>query len=616
MTDLRRSLPPALAALALALGMAVMALGPLLDDPHGALIGDWTHPDTLSNHWLLAWVAEQASTGGSLLHNDRYYWPIGDSPLLAGNGAEGFLYLPFHLALGWPGGVAPYLLLVLTLGGAAAYVLARAAGGRPWASLVAIGFFGASPYVFQELSAGRFSQADVGWLLLFLAAWLHLLRAPSVRRGLVAGLALAVTGFFYWYYAWFGAIAAAVLWLARGPSTRDLRPLLVAVGAASIALAPWLGVHLWHWASIPGTQEAVFPHPESRLDVATATLAVMVGQGREASRALPWTLWCSALAGGLGVARALARPDRALPRRLAAGLLGTWALFLALSFGPAFELAPYTLLYGALPILRRFWWPLRHTVVVHAMLAVFAAVGLGGLQTLLARRVGRSRAAATVGVLAAGLVVTAPTLLAARALPASVASSPRNPAPDVYLRLAELPDGAVVEPPLSPEAAGTQQHLIYQRWHGKRLVSGHALWVDRVRPADWDAWVADNTLLAGMQQLERGELTDGLTIDPADLERLRRVQVRWFVLNREHLPLALRPQLQAYEALFTGLFGEPVLRGRGVKVWDLERWTGARSVALPPTPWPTQLERPGPDQPLVARRPESLLFPEARATGP
>jgi len=616
MPALRRTLPPVIAALALSLGMATAALGSLLDEPHAALIGDWTHPDTLSNHWLLAWVAEQASSGGSLLHNDRYYWPIGDAPLLAGNGAEGFVYLPFHLALGWPGGVAPYVLCVLTMGGFAAYLLARAGGGRPWASLVAVGFFGASPYVFQELSAGRFSQADVAWLLLFLASWLHLLRAPSVRRGVVAGAALAAAGFFYWYYAWFGVLAAVGLWIARGPRSVPWRPLLAVLGVASLALAPWLALHLWHWSSIPGTAEGLFPHPESRLDVATATLAVRVGQGREASRALPWTLWATAVAGGAIAVRAWLRPGGALPRWVAGGLLATWALFFALSFGPAFDLAPYTLLYGVAPVLRRFWWPLRHTVVVHAVLAVFAAVGLSGLQALLARRLGPGRGAVAVGVLATALVVTAPTLLAARSLPSSVASSPRNPPPDVYLRLAELPDGAVVEPPLSPEAAGTQQHLIYQRWHGKRLVSGHALWVDRVRPADWDAWVADNTLLAGMQRLERGELSGALAVDPADLERLRRVDVRWFVLNREHLPLALRPQVQAYEVLFTGLFGEPVLRGRGVKVWDLERWTGARSVALPPTPWPAQLERPRPDQPLVARRPESLLFPEARATGP
>ena len=73
----------------LCLGLALGVAGPLALDPANRIAGDWRHPDCLGNHWLLVWVAEQIRSGGSLLHNDLYYWPFGDAPWLAGNGSEG-----------------------------------------------------------------------------------------------------------------------------------------------------------------------------------------------------------------------------------------------------------------------------------------------------------------------------------------------------------------------------------------------------------------------------------------------------------------------------------------------------------------------------------------------
>ena len=92
------------------------------------LVGDWHHPDCLGNHWLLVWVAERLSSGQSLVHNDSYYWPVGDAPWIAGNGSEGLLYLPFHLLWGWPVGVAAYAGAVWVGNGLAGWALGRAAG--------------------------------------------------------------------------------------------------------------------------------------------------------------------------------------------------------------------------------------------------------------------------------------------------------------------------------------------------------------------------------------------------------------------------------------------------------------------------------------------------------
>ena len=168
-----------------------------------------------------------------------------------------------------------------------------------------------------------------------------------------------------------------------------------------------------------------------------------------------------------------------------------------------------------------------------------------------------------------------------------------NPAPAIYEQLGALEDGVVVEPPLSPELAGTQQHLIYQRVHGKRLLTGHALWVDRVRPAAWDAFVAGQPLLRQLRSWSGGPSPAvGWVVTPADVAALEAAELRWFSLNREVFPLAARPQRDAWRKVLTTLFGQPVLRSKGVSVWDAQAWTGATVVEVGPTPWPPQLQRP------------------------
>ncbi|MBK7760957.1 MAG: hypothetical protein IPI35_32010 [Deltaproteobacteria bacterium] len=178
---------PALAAVTLSVALTVERLGGALSAPGRVLVGDWHHPDCLGNHWLLVWVAERLSSGQSLVHNDSYYWPIGDAPWIAGNGSEGLLYLPFHLLWGWPVGVAAYAGAVWVGNGLAGWALGRAAGAGPWAALVCAAGVGSSAYAAQEMGSGRFSQANLIFLVGGLAAWLTLLHSPSkgrvVRRG-------------------------------------------------------------------------------------------------------------------------------------------------------------------------------------------------------------------------------------------------------------------------------------------------------------------------------------------------------------------------------------------------------------------------------------------------
>ena len=192
----------------------------------------------------MIWVAEQMLAGESIAVNDRYYWPVGDQPVLAGNGSEGIAYYPFHALLGWPTGLTFYALLVLTLNGISGYLLARAAGAERWSALVTIGVTGMAPFTIQELSSGRFSQVSIFWMLLTLTSWIHLLNRPGVRRAVWTGLLWAATCLFYWYYGFFTVGAGLIIllghrWRSGVLTPRAWRMIGTSALAGLALLSPW-----------------------------------------------------------------------------------------------------------------------------------------------------------------------------------------------------------------------------------------------------------------------------------------------------------------------------------------------------------------------------------------
>lgn len=614
--NLLRRLLPVLTALALSLGAALFALDPAWRAPDRWLVGNWVHPDCLSNHWLLVWVAEQLSSGGSLIHNERYYWPVGDAPVLAGNGGEGFLYLPFHLLFGWPVGVLWYSVAVLTLNGLAAYALARSAGGGRWASLLGTATMGFSPFLLQELSSGRFTQVSVAWLLFFLAAWLRLLEKPGAGRALLAAALLAAASFFYWYYGFFGVLAGAVLALVRAIHERRFQPGLpwrtfATFCAAYLAMiGPWAVVFLRAWSEIPGTDEATaFPHPEAINNMSPPAWPFLIreGFGLEAAMALPLFA-----AGGLGLGLVVLgwhRGEGPWRGPAARGLLAVGLLFYGLMLGPFAAWAPYELLYRWAEPLRRFWWPMRHVVVWQSALAALGAVGLSWL-------VARLRRPRLELVLVAVLIWATPWALVHQRARANVTISAVKLPPRVYPSIADRPGEVLLEPPLTAQTASTQQQLIYQHWHGKTLLAGHAMWVDRVRPDAWDTFMRENSFLSQLQSLERGELRGIFQFEAAHLQALLDADVRWISLNRELFPLALRELVEVYEVLFDALFGFPVDQAPGHRIWDGRQWSGQTEVDIPTFTWPADVVPGGPSQPILGRRPQSSVFGGGRESRP
>ena len=588
---------PPLAAVTLSVGLTLERLGGALSAPGRVLVGDWHHPDCLGNHWLLVWVAERLSSGQSLVHNDSYYWPVGDAPWIAGNGSEGFLYLPFHLLWGWPVGVAAYAGAVWVGNGLAGWALGRAAGAGPWAALVCAAGVGTSAYAAQEMGSGRFSQANLIFLVGGLAAWLTLLHSPSKGRVVLAGALTAAAAALYWYHGLFLALALGALTLGR-LLRRESMPWrhALAAGALSVSfVAPLLAVYLSHWGLVPGSGE-VFPHPEAVLDSMTPHLPAFVPAGRAEYQALPLP---ALILGGLGLVQLVRGRDERPGQSLGLWLLG--ALFFVLALGTNGPL--YEALYGLAAPLQRMWWPHRHLILSHLALFVVGAAALG-----------RLKAPAWVSVALAASFTLA---MRAQEEPVKVSQSVVALPPQTYAPLAKLPGEVLLQLPFSPKVASTQTPLIYQLYHQKRLLSGHAPWVDRVRPPKWDRLVAENSFLAGLLAYEEARLSGAWRFEAADLQTLIDQGFSHVVVDQEHYPLPLRGLFSGTQRLMEQLFGKPVHRGPRATVYATAGWTGRGEAQLPPWTWPPGV-RPGDgSQALRAKRSASPTFdPAVHEGGP
>ncbi len=161
--------------------------------------------------------------------------------------------------------------------------------------------------------------------------------------------------------------------------------------------------------------------------------------------------------------------------------------------------------------------------------------------------------------------------------------------------------------------------MIYQRLHGKALVNGHASWVPRVRPRDWDTYVEGNSFLAALTRHELRQDGGTFAFEASDLEELRGLGLRVITVNREMYTYALRDTYQGERELMRALFGDPILRGAYFEAWDVDRWSGETSVTGADRPGPAAVpgsfaDNPLPGGPFPAAgfgslNPRSLLHP-------
>jgi len=367
----------------------------------------------------------------------------------------------------------------------------------------------------------------------------------------------------------------------------------VLIVAPFALVAPLLYVFLHNWQEIPGTAEAAFPHPESLADSTWPGVPFLPMGGRHAGRALPLTT-CALAAVGL-----LRGPDR----WRSTGLLGVALLFAGLMAGGLIPHGPYEQIYGLASPLRRFWWPYRHVAMLNLALIALAARGSDTL----------FRAWRWPAVLVA---LSIPLQLTWESAPWHAQFTHVDAPVTFYEQVGDGPGTVLLEPPLSPTVASAQTPLLYQLYHHKILLGGHAMWVERVRPPAWDAFVDGNSFLAEMRRLETGKVDGVFRFEGADLRALVDAGVGQIVVNREYFPLSLEAIPDAYVVLATALFGEPTHVAKRAKVWDLTAWNGQTEVAVPPVVWPAGVLPGGPTLSIQGVRPPSLAFSVPGPTGP
>ena len=568
---------PVVICVLMSFGIGALRLGPVFWSPSQYLVGGWGHPDNLGNHWLLVWVAERLMAGESLLHNTQYYLPVGDHPWIAGNGSEGVLFTPFYALLGWPVGVIPLVLLYFVGIGLGGYLISVAAGAGRVGSLIGSVVLTSSGFWVREMNAGRFSQLDGMWLLLSLGLFMGLcVKKRSLLWTLGCGVCVGLTGIFYWYYAYFFVLSAIIVVGSTVLCRYSIqwKQVMQAGGISLVTVAPIAMVYWQYWNLVPGVEEGLFPAPDAYSDAMTLSGAWLVPFGRTAGavQSLP-TLLLAALA-------CIRFRHWSETQRLGMLIALTLSLtFGVLAFGPKTPF--FELVYGWSAPLRRFWWPSRHLVLWTVGCSILSSFG-GGY--LLKRCTKVQQPLMTVAL---SLLIPL-SLWVQGDKPFHANHTPIEYPVEAYLPIAQMDGDGLIMPPINPRVANTQLPLLLQLTHRKRLLTGHGMWVDRVRPDAWDEFVSENALLKSLSDYELGQ-AGTVTITAHDIEELQVNGMDFIVLDSKLFPRTMMGLVPNLAKVYTQIFGQPVHRGEQLRVWDIRNWTGTTAIEFPLWTVPTNL---------------------------
>ncbi|MGZ4360135.1 MAG: hypothetical protein ACXVZW_10175 [Gaiellaceae bacterium] len=474
----------AMAALALASGLAVVLTWPLALHPGRYLLGSSANDGTGG----VAWLWELRREGGyhvfGIIHHTLTGAPIGWAQGNALNLQWLVPYLPAYLLSGSVGEVTAFNLVTLAglaLSGASMYALVRWLDcGRlvaAWAGFVFILF----PWHLDRAMAGHGSLVHIEVFPLFILAFLAWLRRPTwVRLALVA-LATSVV---WLTAALFGimlvvvtpALLAAVVWHDR----REIGLRRACVRAIEISSAVAIGTGVVALLAIPGGSSGGLGNarPQATLYGDGARLQGFFSrQGLAQSETRVYLGWVTIILAVGWLVVAVKRWDR-LPRALRLATTSLTAMsVLAFAFSLSNPLPVAGLLAHPMPswflwkLVPQFRIPARFVAVVMAGLVPLAALGL---QALVGIARARARPWLPAGVLATALCLGAVVVSSAE-LSVQVFRQRVDRLPAEYSALAATASGVLVEYPLEPPGIGrTLTYLFWQRVHGRPLLNGAA----------------------------------------------------------------------------------------------------------------------------------------------
>lgn len=514
-----------------------------------ALAFTWPLPAHLRTHlwgdrfdaWTTLWLLWQLSDtlGAPAAMTDRILYPMGYNLWSFGHIALQLIAAPF-IRLGLSPVTAYNLLALgaLTFSATAAHALGETVAGvradgrtRLAAGALAAAVFTYNPYLYGELRAGCLELVAAGFLPLFFRALILVSERPERRRVLRAGLLLALTGPFNWYYALFAGILGVgfLLWQAAARRWREAGAVGASLALGLVLVAPLIPLVQQETPSRPSISAEQFA-PErwarareisdgsaplggiTEQDLLDLDAIQVVLNSTTASALLkmdfptnPLESTPGRLAWGLGLAGFAAAGRRGRP--LLALALG----FTTLTLGPYGLIdqspplspwsldhpLPYAWLYNHVPLFSKGYRPYRIGVIVLSCLAALAASG--------AARVGADTPRAAPGLLGfAGLAVllgaTQPLWVSGHPAEGALADA-RVPA--AYARLAGRP-GAIIELPLhyQPLSVASTAAQAAQRLHRRPMLNCNQL-IRRTDLATFQAYVGQNALLGALLDLAR-----------------------------------------------------------------------------------------------------------------
>jgi hypothetical protein len=464
------------AALASGLGVlaAVVMTWPLAAE-FGSL-GRVTSDDGRYAIWNVTWVARTLIESPLSLFDANIFYPhriaLAFSEI---NLVAGIVGIPTWLLTGNPFATHnSALIFAFATSALGAYLLTRRLSGSRAAAAFAAVVFAFAPYFYSHTAHIQLLMG--GGIPLSLLMLHRLADAPSARRGLALGVAIAVQGLACAYYGIFTGMmvgyAALFLAASRGLWRDKLYWMSIAIGAVvSIVIVlpfflPFLQV-----------QESGFHRTLDESRRYSANLSAYLASPANAHGAIldfsvrfgRWTevLFPGVLAIVIGVAGAALgsvaprRSDRGGARDRetvwlygSLGLLILWA-----SFGPAAGL--YTVLFKAVPIFSFMRAPSRFGVVIPLVLGVLGSLALARLQ-------GRTRTVASL------------TLALAAAAEVSVVPFPwehATPFPSSYRMLAALPRAPMAEFPFYGGRVAFPlhtQYMLFSTAHWQPLLNGYS----------------------------------------------------------------------------------------------------------------------------------------------
>ncbi len=575
-------IPVALGALAV-----LLVLAPVLTAPTERALGE-RYVDGFGTQWWFWYAGELVAGRASFFHTDLLFYPTGKDVFThtGGNLLDAMLALPLRALLGNTAGYNAWIGVVVATNFAAGTRLGRVATGLPgWPAGVALSL---NPYVLNELAGGRPTQA---WLALPALALAGVWGATTVTEAVLTGIAVAASGWLYWYGGLVAGLLATVLGLVRITTDRHRlrRSLYLCISAliAAVLVAP--GVLLMRDAlasgSVPGLLALNGTGPIAPLAMQTVegdsaglhVLAPLLGvagsliddNGLRFVGAEPSLGFASAGAAVLGLALAV----RARRWELVAGALCVALVAAIAATGPAIVVGsgfvvnrPWVWAASHVDLLRRWWWPGRAIFGLYLGLAmVIPLLGrLRGLSWLFA-------AAVTIELLRTG-DLPSPTWDA------------REPAP---LRcLAAAPPGAVIDLPFLAD----QHNLWFQTVHHHPLLSGMLV----KKPAFGSAGAlklrAENGFLDRLLAYGELKVTQEPSFDLAERDALVAGGFRYVVVDLSRMEGAAagrggstfnKSMWPRVRRLLRPMIGEPQAEDEGAAVYTLD---GSTLGCPPPSP--------------------------------